>query len=152
MERIPQSDLTALRERAARHAIEFCEELYPSGRLSRTGGYWIVDDQDIRISLSSGYFWSIANYSQKPKGDIITLWLRAKGFLIKPSARSILEKISAFPATPTLRDRLSAGSRFGGYKFRSSDSFRLGVESLTDWLDDKFPVRSDLHLVTSYDS
>ncbi len=181
MERKSKSDLTALKERAARHAKEFCTELFPDGRLSRTGGYWIVDDQDSRISLKSGYFWSIANYSKKPKGDILTLWLRVKGYLVKREipkeeqpattpirnpAVSLLARLKnqgkesprVQPEEGTsvglaeLKSRLSLVGRFGGYQFRDSESFRQGVESFIEWLDERFPVRSDLHEVIGWDS
>jgi hypothetical protein len=141
VERIPQSDLTALKERAARHAKEFCTELFPDGRLSRTGGYWIVED--FRISLSSGLFWSVANYSKRRKGDILTLWMIAKKLMAKIETKS-------GPSLDAIRSRLA--SYGSGYQFRDSESFRQGVESFIEWLDERFPVRSDLHEVIGWDS
>jgi hypothetical protein len=145
MERIPQSDLTALKLRAVRHAREFCEELFPNGHLGPSGEYWIVPDRDFRVSLSTGYFWSISNYSKKPKGDLITLWMIAKGLLVcnpKPAKTNVEE----------IRARLASAGRFGAFRFASSESFQKGVTSLMGWLEENFPVRSDLHVLVGYDS
>jgi hypothetical protein len=51
-----------------------------------------------------------------------------------------------------LKSRLSLVGRFGSYQFRDSESFRQGVESFIEWLDERFPVRSDLHEVIGWDS
>jgi len=116
--------LTALKERAVRHAREICEQLFPEGRLGRSGGYWIVDDQDFRISLSSGYFWSISNYSKRPKGDILTLWMIVKNQMVKIETNS-------GTSVYAIRSRLLAASH-GGYQFRDSESFRQGVASFIE--------------------
>jgi hypothetical protein len=148
MERIPQSDLNALKQRVVMHIREFCKELFPDGRLAPSGQYWIVTDRDFRISLSTGYFWNIAGsgFSKKPNGDCLTLWLIAKNLLVK--------KAQTEPKTnlESIRARLESAGRFGAYRFPNSDSFRQGVESLIEWLDERFPVRSDLHVLVDYDS
>jgi len=146
MQRIPQSDLTALKQRVVRHSLEFCETLFPGGRLGPSKDYWIVKDRDFRISLKTGYFWNISNYTEKPKGDLLTLWLIAKNFLVKR-----VQTQTTGSALDNLRARLSSAGRFGGYSFPSSESFSQGVASLFEWVDN-FSVRSEIHDLVGYDS
>lgn len=130
--RIPKSHLDYLKSRAQLHVRELCTEFFSSGRLTDKG-YWITPD--LRISVGTGYFWR-KNSGKKPNGDVLTLWLVANNLI--PSKPVDDSEISRIRFALTL-DRVCG------------ESFRKGVQSLSDWLE-RFPVRSELHDLVAYDS
>jgi hypothetical protein len=152
-ERISQADLSYLKSRAVLHVREMIAEFFPHGRLT-PGGYWVTDD--LRISRSSGCLWKnkAEGYSRRHVGDVLTLFLIAKGFLVpvKPVAIEGLSEGRTRVEELKLKIAATYGSRITGYYgFPEPESFAKGVEAFSTWLE-QFPARSEIHELLAYDS
>jgi hypothetical protein len=51
-----------------------------------------------------------------------------------------------------LREKLKAGSRGSPYAFKEDGAFQAGVKALATWLEERFPMRSELMDLVAYDS
>ncbi len=137
-ERISSADLSYLKSRAVLHIRQLVDEFFPNGRLT-PGGYWVTPE--LRVSLSTGCLWKNGSSSSRPLGDILTLFLIAKGFLV-PQERTVVDDTNG---TEALKARLQP------YRFPNEGDFQRGVESLSTWLE-QFPERAEVHELVSYDS
>jgi hypothetical protein len=152
-ERISSADLAYLKSRATLHLREMIDEFFPDGRLGPNEQYWITPE--LRVSISTGGVWK--NFSQgrsrRPIGDVLTLFLIAKGFLVPVKPVTIEGLSEGQTRVEELKLKISAacGSRTGYYGFPEPESFAKGVESLSNWLE-QFSARAEVHELVGYDS
>jgi hypothetical protein len=140
-------DTTFLKARGQLHVRELIAEFFSEGHETKSG-YWITPE--FRISLSTGCFWrNIANgYSRRPAGDVLTLFLIAKRFLIPATPVLVPEGLSNLEA---LKLRIASVSGCTpGYQF-IPEGFVNGVEAFSEWLE-QFALRSEIHELIGYDS
>jgi hypothetical protein len=136
-------DTSFLKARAVLHIRELIAEFFPIGHESK-GGYWITED--FRISLQTGCFWKnfSQGFSRRPVGDVLTLFLIAKGFLV-PQERIAVDGTNRIEV---LKARLA---NRGPYRFANEGAFQRGVEAFANWLE-QFPMRCEVHELVGYDS
>jgi hypothetical protein len=136
-------DTTFLKSRAQLHIPELIARFFPDGRLGPNEQYWITPE--LRISISTGCVWKnfSQGYSRRPCGDVVTLFLIARDFLVPEERESI--KGNGIEA---LKARLA---NRGPYRFANEGDFQRGVESLSTWLE-QFPERAEVHELLGYDS
>jgi hypothetical protein len=144
----PKIDTTFLKARAALHVSDLIAEFFSEGHETK-GGYWITPE--FRISLSTGCFWKnfSQGYSRRPVGDVLTLFLIAKRFLIPSTPVLVPEGLSKLEELK-LKIASVSGSRTPGYQF-VPEGFALGVDAFSTWLE-QFPARSEVHELLAYDS
>src|ERR1700730_8215310 len=113
-------DTTFLKSRAALHIREMIAVFFPDGRLGPNEQYWITPE--LRISISTGCVWKnfSQGYSRRPSGDVLTLFLIARGFLV-PEERESIEG----NGIEAIKARLQSGRP---YRCREEGSFAKGVE------------------------
>jgi hypothetical protein len=142
----PKIDTTFLKARGQLHVRDLIAEFFSDGRETK-GGYWITPE--LRISLSTGCVWAKRYRNRSPMGDVLTLFLIAKRFLI-PATLVVPEGLSKLEE---LKLRIAAtGSRRPGYGYEFiPEGFAKGVEAFSTWLE-QFAARSEIHELVGYDS
>jgi hypothetical protein len=145
----PKIDTTFLKARGQLHVRDLIAEFFSDGRETK-GGYWITPE--FRISLSTGCFWKnfSQGYSRRPIGDILTLFLIAKRFLIPATPLTVPEGLSNLEELKLRIAKACKSSRTPGYEF-IPEGFALGVEAFSTWLE-QFAAKSEIHELVGYDS